>query len=190
MQGVDFSTASGGGCPLLLAPPPMGGTVVDLGCGPGHDTVIAARMVGPRGLVVGVDFTPAMLGRARETAVRCGMQGRICFVEAVIDAPGSAETINNAVAAAGSRPYNAGDGSGDGRGAAGAAGAGAAAGGNHRTTVISADVVVSNGVINLCSDKRAAFELAHTLTRPGGVFALSDVCREASPAACAGSGTK
>ena len=30
----------------------------------------------------------------------------------------------------------------------------------------------------------------YSLTRPGGVFALSDVCREASPSACAGSGTK
>jgi ubiquinone/menaquinone biosynthesis C-methylase UbiE len=41
-----------------------------------------------------------------------------------------------------------------------------------------ADVVVSNGVFNLCLDKAAAFDVAYQLTKPGGVFALADVCRE------------
>jgi arsenite methyltransferase len=38
-----------------------------------------------------------------------------------------------------------------------------------------ADVVVSNGVFNLCPDKRAAFEEAHRVLRPGGVVQFADI---------------
>jgi SAM-dependent methyltransferase len=43
-----------------------GTTVLDLGCGAGLDSLIAAERVGERGLVVGIDFSAAMLERARE----------------------------------------------------------------------------------------------------------------------------
>lgn len=44
-------------------------TLLDLGCGAGLDLLLASRRVGPRGRVVGVDFSEAMLQRARQ-AVR------------------------------------------------------------------------------------------------------------------------
>jgi arsenite methyltransferase len=42
-----------------------GDTVLDLGCGAGMDSVIAAQRVGPSGRVIGIDFSEDMLGRAR-----------------------------------------------------------------------------------------------------------------------------
>lgn len=38
-----------------------------------------------------------------------------------------------------------------------------------------ADVVISNGVINLCSDKRAVFDEIHRVLRPGGVLQFADI---------------
>jgi arsenite methyltransferase len=38
-----------------------------------------------------------------------------------------------------------------------------------------ADVVISNGVINLCADKRAAFAEIHRVLRPGGVLQFADI---------------
>ena len=43
-------------------------TVLDLGCGAGTDLLIAAQMVGGEGRAIGIDMTPAMLDRARESA--------------------------------------------------------------------------------------------------------------------------
>jgi SAM-dependent methyltransferase len=54
---------------LDLAP---GETVLDLGSGPGLDAFLAARLVGPKGRVYGVDMTPAMLERARRNAASGG----------------------------------------------------------------------------------------------------------------------
>ena len=45
-----------------------GETVLDLGCGAGLDVLIASRRVGAAGRVYGVDFSLAMLGRARLAA--------------------------------------------------------------------------------------------------------------------------
>jgi arsenite methyltransferase len=45
-----------------------GAVVLDLGCGAGTDLLIAAQMAGPAGHVTGVDMTPAMLERARQSA--------------------------------------------------------------------------------------------------------------------------
>src|SRR5947209_12691444 len=42
-----------------------GTVVLDLGCGAGMDTIIAARRVGPAGNVIGIDFSENMLQRAR-----------------------------------------------------------------------------------------------------------------------------
>jgi len=50
---------------LELARVRPGETVVDLGCGRGRDVVNAAARVGPTGMAIGVDATPAMLERAR-----------------------------------------------------------------------------------------------------------------------------
>ena len=53
----------------IFADIPQGATVLDLGCGGGLDSLIAARRVGPAGRVIGVDFSDAMLARARQAAV-------------------------------------------------------------------------------------------------------------------------
>jgi len=49
----------------LFADLPAGATVLDLGCGAGMDSIIAARRVGPSGRIIGIDFSEAMLARAR-----------------------------------------------------------------------------------------------------------------------------
>jgi SAM-dependent methyltransferase len=51
-----------------------GSVVLDLGCGAGTDLMIAAQMTGPRGRVVGVDMTPAMLEQARASAREMGFE--------------------------------------------------------------------------------------------------------------------
>ena len=50
-----------------------GATVLDLGCGAGADLLIAAQMIGPEGRAVGIDMTPSMLDRARESAREMGL---------------------------------------------------------------------------------------------------------------------
>ncbi len=50
-----------------------GEIVLDLGCGAGTDLLIAAQMAGPTGRAVGVDMTPAMLERARASAIAMGL---------------------------------------------------------------------------------------------------------------------
>ena len=49
-----------------------GAVVLDLGCGAGTDLLIAAQMTGPTGRVIGVDMTPTMLDRARQSAREMG----------------------------------------------------------------------------------------------------------------------
>ena len=76
-----FAAACGGGCPLTLdgVRPRAGETVVDLGCGAGHDLLLAARMVGEGGRVIGVDMTDEMLASARTNIEKFGADG--CAVE-------------------------------------------------------------------------------------------------------------
>jgi arsenite methyltransferase len=50
-----------------------GATVLDLGCGAGVDSLIAARRVGAGGRVVGIDFSETMLARARQGAAAFGV---------------------------------------------------------------------------------------------------------------------
>ena len=54
--------------PFALGELEPGQTVLDLGCGAGTDLLIAAQMVGRGGRVIGVDMTPAMLDRSRQSA--------------------------------------------------------------------------------------------------------------------------
>ena len=56
----------------LFAELPVGATVLDLGCGSGTDTLIAARRVGQTGKAIGVDFSTAMLSRARQAVAESG----------------------------------------------------------------------------------------------------------------------
>lgn len=51
--------------------------VLDLGCGAGLDSLIAARRVGNRGEIVGVDFSATMLKRARKAEREAGARNLI-----------------------------------------------------------------------------------------------------------------
>ena len=63
----------GCGNPVALAEIREGETVLDLGSGAGVDLLLAAKLVGPRGKVIGVDMTPAMIERARANAAAAGL---------------------------------------------------------------------------------------------------------------------
>jgi len=104
--------------------------VVDLGAGAGLDALLAARMVGPAGRVIGVDMTPAMLDKARRNAGMLGLahaEFRQGYLEEL--------PIPDAVA----------------------------------------DVVISNGVINLCPDKEAVLVEAYRVLTPGGRLQIADI---------------
>ncbi len=62
----------GCGNPTALAEVREGETVLDLGSGAGFDCFLAARRVGERGRVIGVDMTTEMLEKARANARRGG----------------------------------------------------------------------------------------------------------------------
>ena len=52
---------------------PLGATVLDVGCGSGLDSLIAAAKTGPLGRVIGVDFSGTMLDRTRRGAAEAGL---------------------------------------------------------------------------------------------------------------------
>jgi SAM-dependent methyltransferase len=114
---------AGTGCPVAMGELAAGETVVDVGSGGGIDALIAARMVGPSGSVVGVDMTPEMLARAR-AAAKASCLDNVTFREGYME----------------ELPVEDG----------------------------WADVVISNGVLNLTPDKRAALgEMFRVLKSPG-----------------------
>ncbi|MDZ7732820.1 MAG: methyltransferase domain-containing protein [Acidimicrobiia bacterium] len=116
--------------PFAAAPVPEGSRVLDLGSGGGFDCFVAARIVGDRGHVVGVDMTPAMLERARRLAESLGLTN-VEFREGILE----------------ELPVEDG----------------------------SADVVISNGVLNLVADKPRVFAEAFRALRPGGVLQVADI---------------
>jgi SAM-dependent methyltransferase len=121
---------AGVGNPFSLRRLQPGERVVDVGSGAGFDSFIAASQVGITGHVVGVDMTPEMLKKSRQTADALGF-GHVEFRE------GLAEEL----------PVE------------------------HSW----ADAVISNGVINLCADKKAVFEEIHRVLRPGGWLQFADI---------------
>jgi SAM-dependent methyltransferase len=64
----------GVGNPLALGGPHSGLVVLDLGCGAGFDTLLAARRVRPNGKVIGIDMTPEMLAKAHRNAFLLGVR--------------------------------------------------------------------------------------------------------------------
>jgi arsenite methyltransferase len=121
---------AGVGNPFSLRRLTAGEKVVDVGSGGGFDSFIAAGQVGPGGQVTGVDMTPEMLDKARQTAGELGL-GQVEFRE------GLAEAL----------PVPDG----------------------------WADVVISNGVINLCADKQAVLAEIFRVLRPGGRLQFADI---------------
>jgi SAM-dependent methyltransferase len=131
LEGIDegsIESFAGTGNPFSMGELGAGERVVDVGCGAGIDSLIAAKMVGPAGALVGVDMTVAMLEKARTAA-----DG----VDNVEFRQGFGEEI----------PVPDG----------------------------WADVVISNGVLNLMPDKgRALAEIARIL-KPEGRLQLGDI---------------
>jgi SAM-dependent methyltransferase len=66
--------------PFSLGSLAPGEDVLDVGCGAGTDTLIAAQMVGPGGSVTGIDMTPEMVAKARTSAAAMGF-GHLTIVE-------------------------------------------------------------------------------------------------------------
>ena len=69
----DADLGLGCGLPTEFAKIREGDTVIDLGSGAGNDAFIARRIVGEKGTVIGIDFTDAMVARARENAEKLGL---------------------------------------------------------------------------------------------------------------------
>lgn len=64
----DADLGLGCGLPTEFAKIKEGDTVIDLGSGAGNDAFVARRFTGEKGKVLGIDFTEAMIKRARENA--------------------------------------------------------------------------------------------------------------------------
>jgi ubiquinone/menaquinone biosynthesis C-methylase UbiE len=69
---ADADLGLGCGLPTEFAKIKEGDTVVDLGSGAGNDCFVARRSTGASGKVIGVDFTPAMIEKARANAEKMG----------------------------------------------------------------------------------------------------------------------
>lgn len=74
----------GCGLPTQYAGIKKGDTVIDLGSGAGNDCFVARHEAGPEGKVIGIDFTPAMINKARENAEKLGFNN-VEFREGDID---------------------------------------------------------------------------------------------------------
>ena len=72
--------------PFSLGALRPGEHVLDIGCGAGMDTLVAAQMVGADGTVTGIDMTPAMVAKARRSVAETGL-ANVTIVE------GSAEEL-------------------------------------------------------------------------------------------------
>ena len=70
VEGADLGL--GCGLPTEFAKIKEGDVVVDLGSGAGNDCFVARRSTGATGKVIGIDFTPAMIEKARANAEKMG----------------------------------------------------------------------------------------------------------------------
>jgi SAM-dependent methyltransferase len=136
---------AGVGNPFALGELHIGQFVLDLGCGAGLDSLLAAQRVGPSGRVTGIDLVPAMVAKAKANAAALGLTNTD-FREGRADALPVASGI--------------------------------------------IDVVVSNGVFNLCVDKPAVLAELFRVLRPGGRLQMADILLEphVSPEELAGKG--
>jgi SAM-dependent methyltransferase len=80
----DADLGLGCGLPTQFAKMKPGDTVIDLGSGAGNDCFVARHEVGPEGKVIGIDFTPAMINKARENTEKLGYNN-VEFREGDID---------------------------------------------------------------------------------------------------------
>jgi arsenite methyltransferase len=69
----DADLGLGCGLPTEFAKIKEGDVVIDLGSGAGNDAFIARKFTGEKGKVIGIDFTDAMIARARENAEKLNL---------------------------------------------------------------------------------------------------------------------
>jgi ubiquinone/menaquinone biosynthesis C-methylase UbiE len=81
---------------LRLAGLRPGMRVLDVGCGPGDVSFIAARLVGPTGTVLGVDAAPQMIELARARAAEQGLSAAH-FMQTAIDAIALDEPVDGVI---------------------------------------------------------------------------------------------
>lgn len=80
--------------PFSLGELHPGEDVLDVGCGAGMDTLVAAQMVGPAGTVTGIDMTPDMAAKARRSVAEMGLENVTIVEDSAERMPFSAETFD------------------------------------------------------------------------------------------------
>jgi len=132
LQGYNPDADLGLGCglPTQFAQIKKGDVVIDLGSGAGNDCFVARAETGETGKVIGIDFTPAMIEKARQNAEKLGYHN-VEFRQGDIE--------------------------------------------KMPVTSNTADVVVSNCVLNLVPDKNQAIKEIYRTLKPGGHFSISDI---------------
>lgn len=130
---ADADLGLGCGLPTQYAKIKKGDVVVDLGSGAGNDAFIARNETGVTGKVIGIDFTPAMIERARHN--------------------NEARGFNNV-------EFRQGDIE------------------KMPVTANTADVIVSNCVLNLVPNKDGVIKEIYRVLKPGGHFSISDIVLE------------
>ncbi len=92
----DADLGLGCGLPTAFADIKPGDTVIDLGSGAGNDCFIARKQTGEKGKVIGIDFTEAMINKARGNADKLGFQNvefRQGDIEKMPVADGAADVV-------------------------------------------------------------------------------------------------
>jgi len=129
----DADLGLGCGLPTQFARIKKGDVVIDLGSGAGNDCFIARSETGETGKVIGIDFTDAMIHKARINAEKLGFHN-VEFRKGDIE--------------------------------------------KMPVTANSADVIVSNCVLNLVPNKDGVFKEIKRVLKPGGHFSISDIVLE------------
>lgn len=91
---VVWESAAAVGNPFSAAPMRGDDVVLDMGCGAGADSCIAALIVGETGRVIGIDLTPAMIAKARSAAETMGLRNLSFHVSDMLAVPVEAESVD------------------------------------------------------------------------------------------------